>query len=285
MSSFIEKVSQKPCTEQLYMGESFGVWLDSWKCIRKEFYDQRRTTCRRFRRFFDKLRFDARHNALTLSFDAGFGVLVKKASTLSQAVAPLEFGSAAEPRRQAAWHVSRALLDKISFDLRTARGDTEDLPPPFPAGATTEHLADSEIKSHWRAVRSRLYFTSESHLHALLDALRLNEHGTESVVDDAGRRWLSSRARAVVFVPRRVSPMGRYVVRYERGREVFGGSPGLAGTPAPCLRGRRRGPPTLPRAASRACRRRRWSGILVGSTTSTARRTSRRRESCARGAD
>ena len=27
---------------------------------------------------FDKLRFDARHNALTLSFDAGFGVLVKQ---------------------------------------------------------------------------------------------------------------------------------------------------------------------------------------------------------------
>ena len=29
-------------------------------------------------------------------------------------------------------------------------------------------------------------------MHALLDALRLNEHGTESVVDDAGRRWLSA---------------------------------------------------------------------------------------------
>ena len=192
MSSFIEKVSQKPCTEQLYMGESFGVWLDSWKCIRKEFYDQKAYDLSKIPEIFDKLRFDARHNALTLSFDAGFGVLVKKASTLSQAVAPLEFGSAAEPRRQAAWHVSRALLDKISFDLRTARGDTEDSGLHFQLDDHPEHLADSEIKSHWRAVRSRLYFTSESHLHALLDALRLNEHGTESVVDDAGRRWLSA---------------------------------------------------------------------------------------------
>lgn len=192
IDGFVNRVAHHEPDVVLYMGESFGVWLDSWKCIRREFYEET-FDLSKIPEIFDKLRFDARHNAERLEFDGAFGKLVKKASTLSRAVAPLEFGSAAEPRRQAAWHVSRALLDKIRLDLRTARGaEGEDSGLHFQLDDHPEHLADNEINSHWRAVRSRLYFTSESHLHALLDALRLNEDESMRVVDDAGRRWLSA---------------------------------------------------------------------------------------------
>ena len=111
-----------------------------------------------------------------------FGELIARAKTLSAAVTPLEFGGAAEARRSAAWRISRALLDKISQDLHTARGGSGDANAGlhFQLDDDPQHLEDSEIKSSWRAVRSRLYFTSESHLHALLAALRLPADPTSS---------------------------------------------------------------------------------------------------------
>jgi len=68
------------------------------------------------------------------------------------------------------------------------------------------HLADAQIKSSWRVVRTRLYFTSESHLHALLTALRAPAQGdvaddhaaadaaaadAASLVDGEAAKWLS----------------------------------------------------------------------------------------------
>lgn len=183
------------------MGETFGVWLDSWSTIRRDFRKDAAKAApydlSKIPEIFDKVKFDARHNHRRL--DLGrvfprFDDLVDRSQTLSAAVTPLEFGGAADARRNAAWRVSRALLDKISQDLRTARGGDGDANSGlhFQLDDDPQHLADSEIKSSWRAVRSRLYFTSESHLHALLAALRLpaDDEG-ESPVQESGRRWLS----------------------------------------------------------------------------------------------
>ena len=156
--------------------------LDSWQSVRKELKrdnnDAAPYDLSKIPEIFDKVRFDARHNAKKLDLRRvypRFDDLVSRAKTLSAAVTPLEFGGAADARRNAAWRVSRALLDKISQDLHTARGGSGDANAGlhFQLDDDPQHLEDSEIKSSWRAVRSRLYFTSESHLHALLAALRL----------------------------------------------------------------------------------------------------------------
>lgn len=188
----------------LYMGETFRVWLDSWQSVRKELKrdnnDAAPYDLSKIPEIFDKVRFDARHNAKKLDLRRvypRFDDLVSRAKTLSAAVTPLEFGGAADARRNAAWRVSRALLDKISQDLHTARGGSGDANAGlhFQLDDDPQHLEDSEIKSSWRAVRSRLYFTSESHLHALLAALRLPADPANgacaSPVDDDGRAWLS----------------------------------------------------------------------------------------------
>mmetsp|Transcript_13389 Transcript_13389/g.41332 ORF Transcript_13389/g.41332 Transcript_13389/m.41332 type:complete len:634 (-) Transcript_13389:17-1918(-) len=180
----------------LYMGETFRVWADSWRSMRKEFRKDDGYDLSKIPEICDKLRYDERHNAARLGLGEArcpeFSTLVERARALSRAVTPLEFGGAAAPRREAAWHVSRALLDKIALDLRTARGADGDASAglSYRLDDDPRHLADSEIKSSWRAVRSRLYFTSESHLVSLLDALRLDEAARRSPVDAGGKAWL-----------------------------------------------------------------------------------------------
>jgi hypothetical protein len=67
----------------------------------------------------------------------------------------------------------------------------------------TSHAEDLDVKSLGRHVRTRLYFTSETHLHTLLNVLRfghLNFPGLPSathlsaVVDDEGEEFISSQA-------------------------------------------------------------------------------------------
>ncbi|KAJ8613248.1 hypothetical protein CTAYLR_004550 [Chrysophaeum taylorii] len=183
-----------------YMGETRRVWLDSWRDVRTELRKpvqppDWRYDLSKIPEIFDKVRFDAQHNATKLDLENAyprFPDLVRHAQTLSQAVAPLEFGGAEDERRDVAWLVSRALIEKICFDLHTARGDAND-GLHFQLDDDPQHLADSQIKSSWRAVRSRLYFTSESHLHALLTALRVpaDKRDATSLVDEPNRRWLS----------------------------------------------------------------------------------------------
>jgi inositol hexakisphosphate/diphosphoinositol-pentakisphosphate kinase len=54
------------------------------------------------------------------------------------------------------------------------------------------HAEDLEINSPSRTVRTRLYFTSESHLHTLLNVLRYPTGGIESAISEEGQRILES---------------------------------------------------------------------------------------------
>lgn len=189
----------------LYMGETRRVWLDSWRDVKRELRcddSEVRYDLSKIPEIFDKVRFDAQHNLAKLDLENVFPYfpeLVHHAQLLSQAVAPLEFGGANNERRDVAWLVSRALLDKIRLDLHTARGASGDANAGlhFQLDDDPQHLADAQIKSSWRAVRSRLYFTSESHLYSLLAALRLpairrdTDLHRPSILDAPAKHWLS----------------------------------------------------------------------------------------------
>ncbi|KAH8083944.1 diphosphoinositol-pentakisphosphate kinase [Aureococcus anophagefferens] len=147
--------------------------LDSWQSVRKELKrdnnDAAPYDLSKIPEIFDKVRFDARHNAKKLDLRRvypRFDDLVSRAKTLSAAVTPLEFGGAADARRNAAWRVSRALLDKISQDLHTARGGSGDANAGlhFQLDDDPQHLEDSEIKSSWRAPRARGRRVAKRHL-------------------------------------------------------------------------------------------------------------------------
>lgn len=81
-----------------------------------------------------------------------------------------------------------ALLDKIKHDLCVTHSKAES---DLHYSLDHTHAEDLEINSLGRNVRTRLYFTSESHLHTLLNVLRYSKNG-ESVISEEGKQILES---------------------------------------------------------------------------------------------
>ena len=98
------------CALTLYMGETFRVWLDSWQSVRKELKrdnnDAAPYDLSKIPEIFDKVRFDARHNARKLDLRSvypRFDDLVSRAKTLSAAqIMPLSRARSPSRRRSLA---------------------------------------------------------------------------------------------------------------------------------------------------------------------------------------
>ena len=90
----------------------------------------------------------------------------------------------------------KSLLKKIRDDLDLARGLellSSDAGPQSTYQLDPTHARDTNIKSAHRSVRTRLYFTSESHLHTLLNVLRYTSHDDvlPSPIPTSAQDWLT----------------------------------------------------------------------------------------------
>lgn len=90
-------------------------------------------------------------------------------ATLSDCVVPQEYGISIEEKRDIGSKMCHTLLEKINYDLAIARTDNQ---VDMRYLINMDYSADLPINSMGRRVRSRLYFTSESHLHSMLNVLR-----------------------------------------------------------------------------------------------------------------
>ena len=84
-------------------------------------------------------------------------------------VVPQEYGANKAEKKLIGSKVCGALLEKIKYDLKVTRSDTTH---DMRYMLDHSHADDLEINSLGRVVRTRLYFTSESHMHTLLNVLR-----------------------------------------------------------------------------------------------------------------
>ena len=90
-------------------------------------------------------------------------------------------------------HTPLRLVEKIKYDLIIAKTDNE---VDMRYLVDTAYAADMSINTLGRRIRTRLYFTSESHLHSLLNVLRFTQSDSpdclESPLTKEARRMLKA---------------------------------------------------------------------------------------------
>jgi inositol hexakisphosphate/diphosphoinositol-pentakisphosphate kinase len=117
------------------------------------------------------IRYDILHNS-SLPID-GMIELFQLSMALADCVVPQEYGIHENDKRVIGSKLCGALLQKIKYDLMVAQTNFNDMHYQL----DHSHAEDLGINSVSRAVTTRLYFTSESHLHSLLNVLRFPEEG------------------------------------------------------------------------------------------------------------
>lgn len=171
--------------------ETLEVMRERWAKLYRDFYVKKRDTydLSKIPDIHDCIRYDAVHNAHLNLTDVR--ELLEISSALSHALVPQEYGINVDEKIFIGSAMCRTLLSKINTDLDLARG----LGPDVLKHHNTHRLDASyakNVKSTHRSVRSRLYFTSESHLHSLLNVLRYGreECPIKSPIGEEARKWV-----------------------------------------------------------------------------------------------
>jgi inositol hexakisphosphate/diphosphoinositol-pentakisphosphate kinase len=167
----------------LYLTETFDLMAVRWQKLNKDFLDPKtsRYDLTKVPDVYDMIRFDVLHNAsvgLT-----SVNELYELSMAFADTVVPQEYGMGEVEKRIIGSMMCSALLEKIAHDLQAgvASGDERGFM------LDHSHAEDLAINTPDRLVRTRLYFTSESHLHTLLNVLRFTKDPSNCVITDEGK--------------------------------------------------------------------------------------------------
>ena len=103
---------------------------------------------------------------------------------------PIRYGTTIPEKRSVGVKICHGLLEKIKYDLNIARKDNA---VDMRYLINLAYQSDLNINSLGRRVRTRLYFTSESHLHTVLSVLRFcSSEDQRSVLSKEGISIINS---------------------------------------------------------------------------------------------
>ncbi|XP_060224270.1 inositol hexakisphosphate and diphosphoinositol-pentakisphosphate kinase 2 isoform X8 [Meriones unguiculatus] len=148
---------------QLYHSETLELMLRRWSKLEKDFKTKNgRYDISKIPDIYDCIKYDVQHNG-SLKLENTME-LYRLSKALADIVIPQEYGITKAEKLEIAKGYCTPLVRKIRSDLqRTQDDDTVNkLHPLYSRG----------VLSPERHVRTRLYFTSESHVHSLLSILR-----------------------------------------------------------------------------------------------------------------
>ncbi|CAC5392742.1 PPIP5K [Mytilus coruscus] len=163
---------------KLYNGESWELLIRRWAKLEKDFrMKDGRFEISKIPDIYDCIKYDLQHNQKTLQYERATE-LFKYSKALADIVIPQEYGITVEEKL----HISQNLCTPL---MRKIRSDIEQCVMPDPDDESTRLNSQYSkgVSSPERFVRTRLYFTSESHIHSLLNMLRFgglcNENNDE----------------------------------------------------------------------------------------------------------
>ncbi|KAM4038218.1 inositol hexakisphosphate and diphosphoinositol-pentakisphosphate kinase 1 isoform 6-T7 [Anomaloglossus baeobatrachus] len=148
---------------QLYHSETLELMLQRWTKLERDFrMKSGRYDISKIPDIYDCVKYDVQHNG-SLNLD-GTDELFKLSKSLADVIIPQEYGINKEEKLEIALGYCLPLINKILLDLQRTHEDesVNKLHPLYSRG----------VLSPGRHVRTRLYFTSESHVHSLLSIFR-----------------------------------------------------------------------------------------------------------------
>uniref|UniRef100_A0ABM5EYZ8 Inositol hexakisphosphate and diphosphoinositol-pentakisphosphate kinase n=1 Tax=Pogona vitticeps TaxID=103695 RepID=A0ABM5EYZ8_9SAUR len=165
LTSQIQKRLEDPKSAdlQLYHSETLELMLQRWRKLEKDFrLKNRRYDISKIPDIYDCVKYDVQHNpSLQLQ---GTSELFRLSKALADVIIPQEYGISKPEKLEIAVGFCLPLVRKIQLDLQRTHEDeaVNKLHPLYSRG----------VLSPGRHVRTRLYFTSESHVHSLLSIFR-----------------------------------------------------------------------------------------------------------------
>ncbi|XP_034986742.2 inositol hexakisphosphate and diphosphoinositol-pentakisphosphate kinase 1 isoform X5 [Zootoca vivipara] len=165
LTSQIQKRLEDPKSVdlQLYHSETLELMLQRWRKLEQDFrLKNRRYDISKIPDIYDCVKYDVQHNA-ALKLE-GTSELFRLSKSLADVVIPQEYGIKKQEKLEIAVGFCLPLIRKIQLDLQRTHEDesVNKLHPLYSRG----------VLSPGRHVRTRLYFTSESHVHSLLSIFR-----------------------------------------------------------------------------------------------------------------
>ncbi|CAF3721714.1 unnamed protein product [Adineta steineri] len=157
-------------SETLFHSETLDLCLRRWLKLEKDFYNVQKDkfNISKVPDIYDSIKYDLLHNKNNLQFPHAEDLYVCS-KALADLVVPQEYGMTIEEKLSIARGIVTPLLRKIRADLQcnltgvlTHDEHVNKLDPSYSKG----------IQTPGRHVRTRLYFTSESHVHSLLTIIR-----------------------------------------------------------------------------------------------------------------
>ncbi|XP_062440200.1 inositol hexakisphosphate and diphosphoinositol-pentakisphosphate kinase 1 isoform X3 [Rhea pennata] len=165
LTSQIQKRLEDPKSAdlQLYHSETLELMLQRWSKLERDFRMKNgRYDISKIPDIYDCIKYDVQHNC-SLKLE-GTAELFKLSKALADVIIPQEYGINKEEKLEIAIGFCLPLIKKIQLDLQRTHEDesVNKLHPLYSRG----------VLSPGRHVRTRLYFTSESHVHSLLSIFR-----------------------------------------------------------------------------------------------------------------
>ncbi|XP_070205437.1 inositol hexakisphosphate and diphosphoinositol-pentakisphosphate kinase 2-like isoform X3 [Littorina saxatilis] len=151
----------------LYNGESWELLIRRWSKLEKDF--QMKTSqfeISKIPDIYDCIKYDLQHNQKVLQYERAHELFMCS-KALADIIIPQEYGITVDEKLHIAQNYCSPFLRKIRSDfLQVVNPNLED------STTRLDSRYSKGVSSPERFVRTRLYFTSESHIHSMLNMLR-----------------------------------------------------------------------------------------------------------------